>query len=205
MEKFDLASLTYCGAKTRLGGSCKRRGTKVNGRCRLHGGKSTGAKTKTGKLTSSRNAACKIPSWFLGIFTNRDKSLYKEATHSCKTLEALAYDSSVVLPSEINQLVAKHRIALEVMKYAILSNEGVEPFLLIQSALDHYYQDSVAKHLKCHLYFSLVTSPYFRRRYSLGQERYLQEHLERAADKEMRKLHQHIDHDFLYKNYKKEQ
>ncbi|MEY8747019.1 HGGxSTG domain-containing protein [Bacillales bacterium AN1005] len=40
---------SQCGAKTRSGEPCKRKAL-ANGRCRLHGGKSTGPKT----LLSSR-------------------------------------------------------------------------------------------------------------------------------------------------------
>ena len=38
-----------CGAKTRWGTSCQRPANKKNGRCRLHGGASTGAKTSEGR------------------------------------------------------------------------------------------------------------------------------------------------------------
>ena len=37
-----------CGAKTRRGTGCQRPANKKNGRCRLHGGASTGAKTSEG-------------------------------------------------------------------------------------------------------------------------------------------------------------
>ena len=37
-----------CGAKTRRGTPCKRPANKRNGRCRLHGGASTGPRTKEG-------------------------------------------------------------------------------------------------------------------------------------------------------------
>ena len=37
-----------CGAKTRQGSPCKRPANKRNGRCRLHGGASTGPRTKEG-------------------------------------------------------------------------------------------------------------------------------------------------------------
>ena len=37
-----------CGAKTRRGTKCQRPAYKQNGRCGLHGGKSTGAKTPEG-------------------------------------------------------------------------------------------------------------------------------------------------------------
>ncbi|WP_373859376.1 HGGxSTG domain-containing protein [Klebsiella variicola] len=38
-----------CGATTRAGTPCKRRDIYLNGRCKYHGGKSTGAKTPEGK------------------------------------------------------------------------------------------------------------------------------------------------------------
>ena len=37
-----------CGAKTRRGTACQRPATKKNGRCRLHGGASSGPRTKEG-------------------------------------------------------------------------------------------------------------------------------------------------------------
>ena len=38
-----------CGAKTRLGTACQRPANKKNGRCRLHGGASTGPRTEQGR------------------------------------------------------------------------------------------------------------------------------------------------------------
>ena len=38
-----------CGAKTRRGTPCKRPANKRNGRCRLHGGQSSGPKTAEGR------------------------------------------------------------------------------------------------------------------------------------------------------------
>lgn len=49
----NFVSAAKCGAKTRRGGSCVQPGMK-NGRCRLHGGKSTGPKTEEGKARSRR-------------------------------------------------------------------------------------------------------------------------------------------------------
>src|SRR5690554_664401 len=42
-----------CGATTRSGTPCKRRDLYRNGRCRLHGGLSTGPRTKRGKRKAS--------------------------------------------------------------------------------------------------------------------------------------------------------
>ena len=38
-----------CGAKTRRGTACQRPANKQNGRCRLHGGASTGPRTEQGR------------------------------------------------------------------------------------------------------------------------------------------------------------
>ena len=45
-----------CGAKTRRGTLCQRPGTKRNGKCRLHGGHSTGPRTADGlaRLVASK-------------------------------------------------------------------------------------------------------------------------------------------------------
>ena len=44
-----------CGAKTRAGTPCKRTDLYTGGRCNLHGGLSTGPRTKKGKKRSSQN------------------------------------------------------------------------------------------------------------------------------------------------------
>ena len=41
--------LTKCRAKTRAGSLCQRAGSPKNGRCHLHGGKSTGPRTEEGR------------------------------------------------------------------------------------------------------------------------------------------------------------
>lgn len=44
-----------CGAKTRSGTPCQRKDLLRGGRCRLHGGLSTGPKTLEGKRRSALN------------------------------------------------------------------------------------------------------------------------------------------------------
>ena len=44
-----------CGAKTRAGTPCKRRDLYRSGRCKLHGGLSTGPRTTEGKSRSAMN------------------------------------------------------------------------------------------------------------------------------------------------------
>ena len=51
----DLVGL-QCGAKTRAGPPCKLNSIYLNGRCKFHGGLSTGPKTEEGKRKSSQNA-----------------------------------------------------------------------------------------------------------------------------------------------------
>jgi hypothetical protein len=47
---------TYCGARTRAGTPCKRKDIWFpSGRCKLHGGMSTGPKTFEGKQRSAQN------------------------------------------------------------------------------------------------------------------------------------------------------
>lgn len=48
-------SRDYCGAKTRKGTPCKSKVLCHSGRCKLHGGLSTGPKTVQGKEASRRN------------------------------------------------------------------------------------------------------------------------------------------------------
>lgn len=51
----DLRGLA-CGAKTRAGTPCKRLDIYLSGRCKLHGGLSTGPKTPEGKAKVALNA-----------------------------------------------------------------------------------------------------------------------------------------------------
>ena len=44
----SLPKAQRCGAKTRRGTACQRPANKKNGRCRLHGGASTGARSEAG-------------------------------------------------------------------------------------------------------------------------------------------------------------
>jgi hypothetical protein len=46
-NQFDLDTLPICGARTRSGGLCKHKGNIRNGRCKRHGGASTGPTNQT--------------------------------------------------------------------------------------------------------------------------------------------------------------
>lgn len=52
----DLRGL-QCGARTRAGTPCKLTSLELNGRCKLHGGRSTGPRTKAGKEAARANLA----------------------------------------------------------------------------------------------------------------------------------------------------
>lgn len=52
----DLIGLA-CGARTRAGTPCKITAIYLNGRCKLHGGLSTGPTSKDGKTRSARNGS----------------------------------------------------------------------------------------------------------------------------------------------------
>ena len=71
-----------CGAKTRRGTACQRPAHKKNGRCRLHGGASTGARTEEGR---ARISAANLRH---GKFT-KDK-LEKRRENTAKGREILA-------------------------------------------------------------------------------------------------------------------
>jgi hypothetical protein len=92
-----------CGAKTRKGTACKAPAMK-NGRCRLHGGKSTGPLTKQG-LANSRNARLRH-----GLYSKEFLENKKELQALSEFLEIMAkpnIDNSMVLDGFIRQLL-KH-------------------------------------------------------------------------------------------------
>lgn len=65
----DLTNAPKCGAKTRRQTSCKAPAMK-NGRCRMHGGKSTGPRTPEG-LKRSRKANWKHGNYSIGAIATR--------------------------------------------------------------------------------------------------------------------------------------
>jgi hypothetical protein len=161
MNKFNLQDLPLCGAKTRSGPPCKRYGNKTNGRCKLHGGHSTGAKTKEGKLALKANAITNSFKWFSDLKVNIEYL----------NLGITAYNhlldlSKINNPKTLEQvilLVNDHRIELEYAKYYIAHKSGAEALALIQSALDRYYKDADAPHLHFHIYTNMWPTPYFNK------------------------------------------
>jgi len=53
----ELRGMT-CGARTRAGTPCKRKDLYGSGRCKLHGGLSTGPRTAEGKARVALNGSC---------------------------------------------------------------------------------------------------------------------------------------------------
>ncbi len=193
MTRFNLETLPLCGGKTRNGNKCKRKGSKHNGRCKLHGGKSTGAKTIKGKKAASLNARQRVPDWFYAPFHEQwlANPLFDEAVFCCqKLMSHQQYD-----PDTVNQMVERHQIALEVMKYAVLHIHGVDMFVRIQAALDHYYQDTNSAHIDFHIYYPLITITEYHRYASETQEAYSREWLGKKdfIRREMRKIEKQLE------------
>ena len=65
-----------CGAKTRSGGHCGHYSMK-NGRCRYHGGKSTGAKNPPVKHGHYTKTAIDERRWLKQLLKDVDELLYK--------------------------------------------------------------------------------------------------------------------------------
>lgn len=171
MSKFDLTLLPKCGAKTRSGKPCKRYGNKTNGRCKLHGGRSTGAITKEGKLAVKLNPLFNAFTWY---FDNHFELKIKQedANIAIAAYLKLIELSEMENPETYQQMIAvvkECRTELESFKYYIAEyyNEGA--LLLIQSALDHYYKDTSSPHLYFHVYTTLFPTPYFKKMISTAQ------------------------------------
>ena len=71
-----------CGAKTRKGKSC-RQAAMANGRCRMHGGASTGPRTPEGLERSRRS------NWKHGYYSAEAKQVRREARQQYRLLRRL--------------------------------------------------------------------------------------------------------------------
>jgi hypothetical protein len=71
------SAILKCAAMTRTGEPCKRRGVGKGGRCRNHGGMSTGPKTEKGLERISRAQRIR---W--NMYRSRKKHLQAEALHA---------------------------------------------------------------------------------------------------------------------------
>ena len=173
MAKFNLNSLPRCGAKTRNGNPCQRFGNKINGRCKLHGGRSTGAKTKEGKLAVKLNPLFNAFTWYFNtqfdLVIKQDDANIAIAAYF-RLIELSGYSTPDTY-TEMIEVVKACRTELEALKYYIAEYDGTEALLLIQSALDHYYKDTDSNHLHFHVYTTLFPTPYFKKLISKAQFR----------------------------------
>jgi hypothetical protein len=75
----DYAKAPRCGARTRAGGCC-RQPAMANGRCRMHGGRSTGPRTSEG-LARSRRAR-----WQHGFCSTEHRALRRDMAQLCRDM-----------------------------------------------------------------------------------------------------------------------
>ncbi len=153
---FDLNTLPFCNAKTRSTGKpCKRRGNLVNGRCRLHGGKSSGPKTEAGKIASRSNSRI-IPSDAFMLRAARTEYVYR-AEYAFNELIAMLLEADKPNWREVYKVIEDHRIPLEIMKYQISDQYGEFFFFFVQSCLDNYYTSKNSEHLKFTKHEPIIT------------------------------------------------
>ncbi len=81
----DLAKAKPCGARTRSGKPCRGSAMK-NGRCRMHGGPSTGPRTPEGKERS------RMASWKHGRFAQAALAARRQARLTLKLITELLRD-----------------------------------------------------------------------------------------------------------------
>jgi hypothetical protein len=82
-ERLELANAApRCGAKRRDGGSCRQPAMR-NGRCRMHGGKSTGPRTPEGLERARRSR------WKHGYYSADAKAARQDARQSIRLLRRL--------------------------------------------------------------------------------------------------------------------
>ncbi|MGH6962537.1 MAG: HGGxSTG domain-containing protein, partial [Dongiaceae bacterium] len=78
----DFLAAPRCGARTRAGGVCRQPGMR-NGRCRLHGGWSTGPRTAEGK------ARCAAARLVRGTQTTAVRAFRSEAAQAMRDMDRL--------------------------------------------------------------------------------------------------------------------
>ncbi len=180
MNRFDFNTLAKCGAKTRSGEPCKRFGNKSNGRCKLHGGKSTGAKSKDGKLVVSKNAVINSFKWQLNL--DIAKETPERVDYVVKQLRYITkhISESALIDEQLTLLFSEYRIDVESLKYGVLNKFGLKTFILVQSALDRYYKVVGSDHMKFYLLSPVIASPHF--------------------DKGDTAIKEHYHHEWLYKS-----
>lgn len=78
----DLDAVRRCGARTRQGSAC-RQPAMANGRCRLHGGKSTGPRTAEGL------ERCQRTRWKHGLRSNELNALKRAGRQTLRSVSDL--------------------------------------------------------------------------------------------------------------------
>ncbi|UXI01127.1 HGGxSTG domain-containing protein [Photobacterium sp. TY1-4] len=170
MTRFKLTSLPLCGAKTRSGTPCKRRGNKRNGRCKLHGGRSSGAQTEQGKMTSRVNALKIFPGWHFGEPVAQE---YLIRATNCYHKLSEAMNTKPIDWQHVFSIIEQDRIPLEMLKYHIGECTSAADFIMIQTALDRYYQEYNHQHLSFTVYAPMVMPQAYFRDLSSPQREYL--------------------------------
>ena len=87
-NQFDLNTLPICGARTPSGGLCKHKGNIRNGRCKRHGGASTGPINQTFGKNHHR--------YVHGLRTKEIVIIRKLLSRMTKSLNALNVNRSAV-------------------------------------------------------------------------------------------------------------
>ncbi|WP_394166590.1 HGGxSTG domain-containing protein [Photobacterium piscicola] len=169
-KRFNLESLPLCGAKTRSGAPCKRRGNKRNGRCKLHGGNSTGAKTEQGKMASRLNALKQFPSWYFG---EPIPMHYQQRAYRCFERLYTLMTTQPINWQQVFHLIDVDRIPLEMLKYQIMELTSANELLMLQIALDRYYQEQHSAHLSFTVYLPQLTPNSYIGELSKPQREYL--------------------------------
>ncbi|ELA6921381.1 hypothetical protein GNY17_10400 [Vibrio parahaemolyticus] len=160
MPSFDLTTLSRCNAKTRQGGRCQRYGNKINGRCKLHGGNSTGPKRDIGKLYSSANSGGTIVRLVNSCLPTKAEKEANElvAIHTYETLMSFLSEEEINW-RELDAFIGKNLLKLERFKYLIAMVTGdITTTTNDQQALDNYYIYNGAAHLHFH---SINVQPQF--------------------------------------------
>ena len=87
-NQFDLTTLPICGARTRSGDLCRHKGNLRNGRCKRHGGASTGPINQTVGKNHHR--------YVHGLRTKEIVIIRKLLSRMTKSLNALSVNRSAV-------------------------------------------------------------------------------------------------------------
>ncbi len=125
-----------CGARTRAGTPCKNWPIRGRSRCRLHGGKSTGPRTSTGKQRTARNS--RIDGFYDRVSRNTRREL-SECIREFRRAVASGRQADLKVLRRIDEIVeddlsARHSGRPESWRRKLLTRGGV--FLTIRQAME---------------------------------------------------------------------